>query len=479
MLFVDVERKVNANKKQSNNILSSKLTQQLFGIYPANISYEGIVSKGKSQYNLYMATYCGDEPSVCPKCGEKLVGHGSRNLLITGTPIGSIPTKIKLCFPRKRCTNEKCRAMWQPTFEGIDIKRKMTKKALHSIIEQSISNTFEEVAHNYPVSNVTISNVFTDFINENKAYFRFQIPEYMGIDEIKINSDFIIVITDLEHRTMYDLIEKRDQRFLEQYFDNLPLKDREKVKWVCSDANQSFQEPLHAFLPNASWAIGRFHVVMKANEAVDTICCEFQNKYPKIIDRHFKHGPMCVLKKRFNDLSWDELQSVRWLGHNPNFLPLAIAYVLKENFLNIYDKYPNSKEHAIHAYQEWETHIPKGAIYEPFRVLSKTVNDFFEEIFAVWDCDIAISNGYTECQNRLVHEAHVKGRGYSFNTLRAKTLLRGVNIEQIIREGGSHLLGPVLEENKTSNLVYYSTAGNDGIDLTAEAYNSFDVSGLS
>ena len=106
------------------------------------------------------------------------------------------------------------------------------------------------------------------------------------------------------------------------------------------------------------------------------------------------------------------------------------------------------------------------------RYLANTVHNFYEPIFAIWDCDIAISNGYTECSNRLTRETHLRGRGYSFDTLRAKVLLRNVNIEKAIREGSADYDGPVLTENNMSSLQYYEQTANDGYDLTAQAYSA-------
>lgn len=74
------------------------------------------------------------------------------------------------------------------------------------------------------------------------------------------------------------------------------------------------------------------------------------------------------------------------------------------------------------------------------------VHNFYEQIFAYWDCPIAISNGYTECTNRLIRENNLRGRGYSFEVLRARTLYRRANL-QAITNGNMMALGPVIEES--------------------------------
>ncbi len=57
---------------------------------------------------------------------------------------------------------------------------------------------------------------------------------------------------------------------------------------------------------------------------------------------------------------------------------------------------------------------------------------------------IAISNGYTECTNRLIRESNIRGRGYSFEVLRGRTLYRKANLNSILKNGLA--IGPLIDE---------------------------------
>jgi len=483
---------MSAKSKDSGGIAITdpEAVKELFGIYPATARFIG--EKHETNYRTingakqpveqtvkeFEASYTGEEPTVCPKCGAKMFSHGSRKTMICDTPNGGKASRIYVSVPRRRCSNPECHYIWKAEMEGIDDNRKITTRAEYSIIEQSVRNTFEEVARNYAMTSVSVLNIFSDFIAQHKEIMQFRMPEYLGIDEIKVNGQFITVMTNLEKHTMYDLLEKRTQDFLEEHFASLPLSEREKVKWVCSDMYRPFKKPIGAYLPNAKWAIDHFHVVMKANLAVDEIRKNIQNKYPGKTGAKFKHGPAYTLRKRLKDLDSDEADAIRWMRDDPDLNPLATAYDLKEDFFNIYDENLSSKENAQQAFADWEASLPPAPedesekdIYAPFRELASTVHNFYDPIFNVWDCDIAISNGYTECSNRLTRETHLRGRGYSFDRLRAKVLLRNVNIEKAIREGSSDYDGPVLTENNMSNLQYYEQTANDGFDLTAQGYS--------
>ena len=125
------------------------------------------------------------------------------------------------------------------------------------------------------------------------------------------------------------------------------------------------------------------------------------------------------------------------------------AFDLKEDFFAIYDDNIASKENAINAFNEWEKSIPEDELYDKFRELAGTVHNFHSQIFNYWDCPIAISNGFTECTNRLIRENNLRGRGYSFEVLRARTLYRQSNLRALLESGMVDTIGPVIPEVST------------------------------
>lgn len=192
-----------------------------------------------------------------------------------------------------------------------------------------------------------------------------------------------------------------------------------------------------------------FHVVMKANEAVDIIRKAVQADMT-IADRVYtKKVTAYTLKKRFRDLNTEDAEAIKNLRHNEKLAPMAIAFDLKEDFFNIYDENPYSKENAQNAFKKWEESIPEDSIYNSFRKLANTVHNFYEQMFNYWDCPIAISNRFTECSNRLIRETNLRGRSYLFDVLRARTLYRNANMHLLIENGMIiEGFGPIIQESK-------------------------------
>lgn len=81
---------------------------------------------------------------------------------------------------------------------------------------------------------------------------------------------------------------------------------------------------------------------------------------------------------------------------------------------------------------------------DSFRALARTVQNHREFIFNYWDCPSRISNGCTECANRLINETDMRGRGCSFETLRARTLYRRQNLDRFIASNGL-TIGPRID----------------------------------
>ena len=426
--------------------MADNMAQMLLGIKDYDIDKIEDKYEGGKHYKNIKLEYSGTIPEVCPVCGSPLYKHGKRPLQVVDTPLQGCPVVLDITIPRMRCRNEGEKHVWKPDLYNIDEKHKMTRRALLSITEHSLRTTFEDASMDFILTANTVKNVFVDFIEDNRKNLRFKTPEFIGIDEIKIKKlGELTVITDIEHRTLYDIIQGRNQKSLTEYF--MDLRNRTNVRWVCSDMYRPFEKSIGDALPNARWAIDHFHVVMKANEAVDAVRREIQKSMDKTERIKTKKGLAYTLKTRLKDLEPEEAARIKAARTDPKLAPFAIAFDLKEDFFNIYDNNPSSKDNAKKAFYDWEKSIPNDSLYDKFRELAATVHHFEEQIFAYWDCPIAISNGYTECMNRLIRENNLRGRGYSFEVLRARTLYRNANLQAML-ENGLVEVGPIIPEDK-------------------------------
>ena len=428
-----------------------------------NLKLEGAVDvpqKDGSVVAELSMTYIGPIPDTCPNCGQKFYKHSSRDIRVLDTPFLGKRTELLISYPRRRCSN--CKTLWKGSCPDIDENRSLTKRAFADITNRALNMTFEQVRNDYKLSANTAKNIFVDYMAENESNLRFKTPCFLGIDEIKIKRlGEITVVTDLEHRTLFDMFQGRNQKRLLEYFKALP--GTENVTWVCSDMYRPFENTLAATMPNATWVIDHFHVVAKANEALDYIRRQLQSEMKSKKERvKTKKGLAYTLKTRRNMLTTEEAEKIRLLRNHPKLGPLAVAYDLKEDFFCIYDDNPTSKDNAERAFAQWESSIPNDKLFDKFREVAEMVHNHYQAIFARWDCPTAISNGYTECVNRLIRENNLKGRGYSFEVLRGRTLYRKTNLTALTENG--LVYGPEIQESMP-NFFFESNQEDDNDDL--------------
>lgn len=399
-----------------------------------------VVSKGR-RLQIFLLSYCGPVPATCPVCGSPLHNHGSRSMAIASTPHLGAPTELEIEFPRLRC--QACRNIWRPKIEGVDEVHRMTEAACAEIAQSSLSLTFREIAEEYPLSHATVKNVFEDYVHENIERLRFKVPAFMGISEKNLERvGTITVITDLENRTVFDMVQGSSQSELENYFSQLEGLDQ--VQLVSSDLCRTFWRSITKYTQNATWVIDRFHVVHGAIEALDSVLKSLQGELEQKGRPELKRELAHSLAKRACDLNLYDASVFREIMGCSAYAVIMTAYDLKEDFFNIYDEHQNSRDEAEAAFETWRESIPSGKAFDSFRILAGTVENHRELIFNYWDCPAGISIGYTEYAKRLINESGMKGRGCSFETLRARTLYRKQNLERIIARSGLSI-GPRID----------------------------------
>ena len=313
--------------------MADNMALMLLGFKDYNIEgIEDVYDKAK-HYKRISLTYSGDIPAACPVCGNPLYKHGKRTLQVNDTPLQGCPVVLNIEIPRMRCRNEgNKKHIWTPELYNVDENHKMTRRALLALTEHSMRTTFEDAAIDFVLSPNTVKNVFVDFLEDNRKNLRFKTPAFIGIDEIKVKKlGELTVITDIEHRTLYDILQGRNQKTLTEYF--MSLRDSEKVQWVCSDMYRPFEKSISDAMPNARWAIDHFHVVMKANEAVDAVRREIQKGMARVDRIKTKKGLAYTLKTRLKDLYPEDALKSKRREVILSLLLLQQPLTLKKTFL--------------------------------------------------------------------------------------------------------------------------------------------------
>ncbi|UVI31561.1 transposase family protein [Paenibacillus spongiae] len=134
--------------------------------------------------------------------------------------------RVGLLIKRQRYRCRDCRqTFWERLDHTINEKRSCTNRLLSYIEKQSIKRTFTSISEDVGLNEKTIRNIFYDYINRLEETIRFETPNWLGIDEIHIIKPRC-VLTNIEERTLLDIIPNRNKETVIGYLSRLPNRGR-------------------------------------------------------------------------------------------------------------------------------------------------------------------------------------------------------------------------------------------------------------
>ena len=367
------------------------------------------IEEGEHDYHIWAEA--SGHPSSCQHCGRReIVGFGRREQLIRDLPMRGKRVGIYVDTRRYRC--RQCGKTFYEHPPDMDERRLMTSRLADWVGKQSIQRPFTHLSDEVGLAENTIKNVFRDYINELERTIRFEVPRWMGIDDIHIIKKPRCIIVNIEHNTAVEVLSDRTKRTVMTYFQN--LKGREKVSYVAMDMWAPYRESVQALMPQATIVVDKFHVVRMANEALESVRKAQRAEISPRKRRGLMHDRLVLLKRR-HDLTDEEY--LKLTGWAANYPVLGAAYDAKEAFYGIWDM--KTRPAAERAYEIWKSGLTSD-VREAFQPLVRAVDGWRPHIFAYFDH--RVTNAYAESVNHLIRVMNGLGRGYSFEALRAKIL---------------------------------------------------------
>lgn len=294
---------------------------QLRGLKPISV---------KEEDSAYVVEAAGAwVPTVCPDCRQgRLHGHGTQLQTFRDTP--SHGKTVRITVHRRRYQCQACRKTLFDPMPDLDSKRLATNRLVEYIRKHCFRETFASIARQVDMDEKTIRHVFDDYVAELATTNHFETPRYLGIDELKIIGAYRAMITNIEHNTVFDMLETRSKADLLPYFKKLP--DKDKVEWMTMDMYHVYRQVVQEALPKARIVVDRFHIQRMANEVLEKMRKRFRKTLTdrqrlKLKDERF------LLLKRQHDLKPEAME--RMLAWFKQFPLLGEAHALKEGFLSI------------------------------------------------------------------------------------------------------------------------------------------------
>lgn len=227
---------------------------------------------------------------ICPYCNFQSVfihDYSWINVKLSTT----IDFKETLRIKRIRYKCPKCGKTHTLPLVGIQRHKTISDFVLTAIRNEFYEiQSFTTIAKRYDISLQKTLDIFDEY---TKVMPRRPLPEYMCIDEKHFEGDtdgsYAVVISDFFSGEVIDVLENRQMPYLDEYFNNIPFKERSNVKVFISDMYEGYLSIKNKFFLKATFVVDLFHVVKLLTTALNKIRIRTYNQIAidDSLERHF------------------------------------------------------------------------------------------------------------------------------------------------------------------------------------------------
>ena len=370
-------------------------------------------------------------PNHCPHCGVigRLYRHGVESVIYRDIPGFGNQTVIKAAVKRFQC--RECRKTFMQPLPHMHPTRQLTNRCVDHLREQCLRRNYAEMSRETGVDESVIRFLCNQQYREIDNAIRPVAPIVLGIDELTLDGSLRFIAFDLGAKRILDIRKDCTTNTVESWL--FLMRNKERVQVVTQDMRDQYRQIVQRVLPSAVIVVDRWHIQSKANEALDRVRArhrkiEAQKEKARREKELTRTGIMP--KRRKEKDPWRlrrTLQQSRHKHHPRTILlldglfkndqMLSDAWHTKEGFYDIWEA--KTKADAEGLFAKWRKSIPKSVKLE-FDAVAATVDNWHEQVFAYFDHQY--TNAITEATNGLIKEVNRRGRGYTFENIRAKAL---------------------------------------------------------
>jgi transposase len=274
-----------------------------------------------------------------------------------------------------------------------------------------LKQPFSNIADEYSISPTTVKRIFNEYVEQNERFMVFKAPRVLGIDEVHLNKKMRAVFTDIKGLKVLDMLKDRNKETIIEFLNKIP--DKKTIDIVTADMWYPYKDAVSMILPHAKQIVDKFHVIQYGSKAMENSRKAFRSTLTDKQRKQLMHDRFILLKNK-EDLKPQEKWNLQiWFVTFPT---LKVAYDLKEGLRDMY--LCETREEAEEHFDKWKKSIPEDMNH--FKDIAKTFTNWHTEIFNYFDD--RYTNAFTESINNLIKHIEKRGRGYSFEVLRAKVL---------------------------------------------------------
>ena len=153
-------------------------------------------------------------------------------------------------------------------------------------------------------------------------------------------SKYVCVLLDFKKQIPVDILPNRKKEFLLNYFQKIPLEERKKVKYACSDMYEVYRDVVHKVFPNCICLLDYFHLSQDFHKKMNEVRIKVMKGYKdnKASDEYylFKKFNWLLFKNPEDEDKHGRLFDVeREYKYNSHFKSYMNYYDLRKKILEI------------------------------------------------------------------------------------------------------------------------------------------------
>ena len=227
---------------------------------------------------------------ICPHCNNSSITiHDYSWIKIKFSTTIGLKETLRIKRIRYKCP--KCGKTHTLPLVGIPRHKTISDFVLTAIRQEFHKmQSFTTIADRYDVSLQKVIDIFDEY---TKVMPRRPLPEYLCIDEKHFEGDtdgkYCVILSDFFTGDVIDVLENRQMPYLDEYFNSIPLKERENVKVFISDMYEGYSTNKNRYFPKALFVIDLFHVIKLLTSSINQIRIRTYNQIATedTIERHF------------------------------------------------------------------------------------------------------------------------------------------------------------------------------------------------
>lgn len=371
-------------------------------------------------------------PLICPHCsGDKIVGFGAkRGQIFVDLPHHGEPTLVSIDRHRYRC--KVCDRTFLERLEGIDSRRNISLRLLSFIEKQSIQKPFIAVAKEVGLTEGTIRNIFSDYLQKLESSFHPAVPEILSFDSMVIVSRPSYLVSNFDRGKFIGLFQGQSKESVKTFINQ--MQATEHIKFVIIDTNDACKNTVQELLPAAQVVINPEYVINMLLKELEHIRMNTRRRLKATEYKLLMHDKE-IINKPYETLTDDDKEQLNiW---ETRFKKLYWGYWRKEELRIILQG--SDRQEAMQQCRCWQQDVLADSLKEYFPILDQII-EWQKEIFAWFD--IRATHKWEhyptikELENALVT---CMERGYSFDAVKARILSEkglwretGITIKKII-----------------------------------------------